>query len=111
MTKTFEHTDKTIRSLEQKFVSERAKGAKSAVIGIALSGDGGGEWHLTISDGAAQVHTGAAGFSAAPIKASASDFLALLSGDLDGTKAFMTGKVRASGDMRLLTHFGQWFAL
>jgi hypothetical protein len=30
---------------------------------------------------------------------------------LDGTRAFMTGKVRASGNLRLLTQFGEWFAL
>jgi putative sterol carrier protein len=110
MTNSFDHTDKTIRSLEQKFVPERAKDAKPVVIGIALSGEGGGEWHLAIGDGAAQVRTGAAEKPGATIKASASDFVAMLNGDLDGTRAFMTGKVRASGDMRLLTQFGSWFA-
>jgi putative sterol carrier protein len=111
MTITFERTDQTIRSLEQKFVPERAKDAKPAVIGITLSGDGGGDWHLAIADGTAKVHAGAAEKPGAIIKASASDFLALLDGDLDGTRAFMTGKVRASGNMRLLTQFGDWFAL
>jgi putative sterol carrier protein len=111
MTITFERTDETIRSLEQKFVPERAKGAKPAVIGIALSGEGGGDWHLAIADGTAQVHAGAAEKPGATIKASASDFLAMLSGELDGTRAFMTGKVRASGNLRLLTQFGEWFAL
>jgi putative sterol carrier protein len=109
MTTTFEQTDTTIRSLEQKFVPERAQGAKPAVIGIALSGEGGGDWHLAIGDGAAQVHDGAAEKPNATIKASASDFLAMLSGELDGTRAFMTGRVRASGNMRLLTQFGDWF--
>ncbi len=111
MTITFEHTDATIRSLEQKFVPERAKGAKPAVIGITLSGKGGGDWHLAIADGTAQVHTGIAEKPGATIKASASDFLAMLNGELDGTRAFMTGKVRASGNLRLLTQFGEWFAL
>ncbi len=111
MTITYERTDETIRSLEQKFVPERAKGAKPAVIGIVLSGDGGGDWHLAIADGKAHVHAGAAEKPGAIIKASASDFLAMLSGELDGTRAFMTGKVRASGNMRLLTQFGEWFAL
>ncbi len=111
MTITFEHTDETIRSLEQKFVPERGKGVKPTVIGIALSGEGGGNWHLAIADGVAQVHAGVAEKPGATIKASASDFLALLRGDLDGTRAFMTGKVRASGNLRLLTQFGEWFAL
>ena len=108
---TFKRTDETIRNLEQKFVPERAKGAKPAVIGIALSGEGGGDWHLAIADGAARVHAGAAETPGATIKASASDFLAMLSGELDGTRAFMTGRVRASGNLRLLTQFGEWFAL
>jgi putative sterol carrier protein len=108
---TFEQTDTTVRGLEQKFVPERAQGAKPAVIGIALSGEGGGDWHLAIADGKAEVHGGAAEKPGATIKASATDFLAMLSGELDGTRAFMTGRVRASGNMRLLTQFAEWFAL
>ena len=111
MTNTFERTDETIRSLEQKFVPERAKGAKPATIGISLGGDGGGDWHLTIADDTAKVCAGVAEKPEATIKASAPDFLAMLSGELDGTRAFMTGKVRASGDMRLLMQFADWFAL
>jgi putative sterol carrier protein len=111
MNLTFERTNETICSLEQKFVPERAEGAKPAVIGISLSGDGGGEWHLSIADGIAKVHASAAEKPGATITASASDFLALLNGELDSTRALLTGKVRTKGNIRLLTQFGEWFAL
>ena len=111
MNNTFERTDQIIRNLEQQFIPERAKDAKPVTIGITLSGDGGGNWHLAIGDGTAQVHAGIAEKPGATIKSSVPDFLAMLSGELDGTRAFMTGKVRASGNMRLLMQFADWFAL
>lgn len=111
MINTIEMTNEAIQQLEQKFLPERAKGAKPTTIALSLSGEGGGEWHLVIADATARVHKGVAEQAAATIKASASDFLALLRGDLDGTRALMTGKLRASGNLRLLTQFGEWFAL
>lgn len=111
MTEAVAHTDTALRQLEQKFLPEKAKGAKPAVIGLSLSGESGGEWHLVIADGEAHVRVGPADHPAAILKASASDFLALLNGTLDGARAMMTGKLRASGNLRLLTQFGDWFAL
>ena len=64
-----------------------------------------------IENGEAHIHIGKSERPAATLKASASDFLALLDGTLDGTRAMMTGKLRASGNLRLLTQFGDWFAL
>ena len=111
MTEAATNTDTALRQLEQKFLPEKAKGAKPAIIGLSLTGESGGEWHLVIADGEAHVHVGTAEHPAATLKASAPDFLALLSGTLDGTRAMMTGKLRASGNLRLLTQFGEWFAL
>ena len=111
MTEAIANTDTALRQLEQKFLPEKAKGAKPAVIGLSLTGESGGEWHLVIADGAARVHVGPAEQPAATLKASAPDFLALLGGLLDGTRAMMTGRLRASGNLRLLTQFGEWFAL
>ena len=111
MTEATANTDTALRQLEQKFLPEKAVNAKPAVIGLSLTGESGGQWHLVIADGAARVHVGIAEHPAATLKASAPDFLALLSGTLDGTRAMMTGRLRASGNLRLLTQFGEWFAL
>jgi putative sterol carrier protein len=111
MTESVTSTDTALRQLEHKFLPEKAKGAKPAVIGLSLSGESGGEWHLVIADGEARIHLGAAESPAATIKASATDFLGLLNGTLDGARMMMTGKLRASGNLRLLTQFGEWFAL
>jgi putative sterol carrier protein len=111
MTEAVTHTDAALRSLEHKFLPEKARGAKPTVIGLSLSGDAGGEWHLVVADGAAHVRPGAVERPTATLKASATDFLALLDGTLDGTRAMMTGKLRASGNLRVLTQFGDWFAL
>ena len=86
-------TDTALRQLEQKFLPEKAAGAKPAVIGLSLTSESGGEWHLVIADGQARIHAGAAEHPAATLKASASDFLALLNGTLDGTRAMRSEDV------------------
>ena len=104
-------TDTALRQLEQKFLPEKARGAKPAVIGLSLSGETGGEWHLVIGGGQARVQVGPAEHPAVTIRASALEFVGLIGGTHDGTRMMMTGKLRASGNLRLLTQFGDWFAL
>ena len=111
MTEAVANTDSALRQLEQKFLPEKAKDAKPAVIGLSLSGESGGEWHLVVADGQARIQVGAAERPAATIKAAASDFVGLINGTHDGARMMMTGKLRASGNLRLLTQFGEWFAL
>ena len=108
---TVANTETALRLLEQKFLPEKAKDAKPATIGLSLTGESGGEWHLVISDGTARIETGTAERPAATIKASATDFVGLINGTHDGARMMMTGKLRASGNLRLLTQFGEWFAL
>jgi putative sterol carrier protein len=110
MTDAATATNAAIYNLEQKFIAAKAQGAKPTTIGISLSGEGGGDWHLVIADAALQIKTGAAEQPTTTIKATAADFLAVLNGTLDGTRAMMTGKLRASGDLRALAKFGEWFA-
>ena len=111
MTKTVASTDTALRQLEQKFLPEKASASKPSIIGLSLSGESGGEWHLVIAEGQARIRTGTAEQPAATIRASASDFVELINGTHDGARLMMTGKLRASGNLRLLTQFGEWFAL
>lgn len=105
-------TDLTIESLmtllPQVFLPEHARGV-SAVINFDLSGDGGGDWTVTIHD---QKCTAVSGLSAAPdlsLAAKAKDILDIFTGRLDPTRALLFGKLRMTGDMRLAMRLAELF--
>jgi putative sterol carrier protein len=79
---------------------EKTKGM-NAVYQFDLSGDEGGQWHIAINDGTASVKEGQAESPNVTITMSASDFVDMATGKLDGTMAFMSGKLKLKGDMGL----------
>lgn len=79
---------------------EKTKGM-NAVYQFDLSGDEGGQWHIAIKDGTASVKEGQAESPNVTISMSASDFVDMATGKLDGTMAFMSGKLKLKGDMGL----------
>ena len=66
-----------------------------------VTGDGGGQWNAVITDGALAVSQGTADNPNITITISASDWLDMLNGKLDGQMAFMSGKLKIKGDMSL----------
>jgi putative sterol carrier protein len=79
---------------------DAAKGL-NAVYQFDLSGDGGGTWAVLINNEQCQVSKGAHGSPNITISMSAKDYLDMVAGKLNGQMAFMTGKLRISGDMGL----------
>lgn len=77
-----------------------AKGL-SATIQFNLTGEGGGKWYVTVKDGAATVAAGTAPVANMTMLMSAEDYVDLMTGDLNGQVAFMSGKLKISGDMGL----------
>ena len=63
-----------------------------------IEGDGGGQWHLVIVDGKAAVGTGPVDNPDTTSTMAADDFVAMASGHLDGTTAYMEGKLKVTGD-------------
>lgn len=72
-----------------------------AVIVFELSGEGGGQWTLTVKDGKPQVTEGGADSPSMTLSMDAQDFVAMSSGELNATSAFMQGKIKIKGDMSL----------
>lgn len=80
---------------------DKVKGI-NATIQWDLEGDQGGKWNAVFSDGAVQVHEGAADNADTTLSAKASDWLDIVNGKLNGQMAFLTGKLKIKGDMSLV---------
>jgi len=81
----------------------------NATIQFDLAGDDGGQWYVTIEGGDTTVTEGSAGDPAATIRMSASDFVDMMTGDLDPMNAFMMGKVKVEGDLNTVMKFQTLF--
>ena len=66
-----------------------------------LTGDDGGQWYATVADGSGKIAQGTAENPNITITMASSDFVDLAQGKLDGTMAFMSGKLKIKGDMGL----------
>jgi putative sterol carrier protein len=66
-----------------------------------LSGDEGGAYHIVLADGSGEAGSGAPENPNITISMKDTDFVDLATGKLDGTAAFMSGKLKIKGDMTL----------
>jgi len=80
----------------------------TANYGYIITGSGGGEWTVSVADGAVQVKEGLHD-PAVTTTCSAKDWIAITLGKLDGMTAFTSGKLKVEGDMGLLTKAAQFF--
>jgi putative sterol carrier protein len=80
--------------------ADAAKGMNS-VIQFNLSGDGGGNYYVEIKEGTANVQEGTHPSPNMTMTLSASDYVDLIMGKLNGQMAFMSGKLKIAGDMGL----------
>jgi putative sterol carrier protein len=80
-----------------------------AIMQLNATGEGGGNFYITMKDGKAASTAGSAENPNLTLTISGTDWRALLKGELEPTMAFMTGKIKVSGDMALLMKFPKLF--
>jgi putative sterol carrier protein len=100
----------TIETLMSKmpgaFLPEKAPGL-DAVIQFKFTGEEAGDWYAAIKDGAVTVEKGVHDTPKMTLTADSSDYIKIFTGELDGMKAFMEGKLKLAGDLNLaikITH-------
>jgi putative sterol carrier protein len=77
-------------------------GRDGARVQIRLTGDGGRDWYVVTAGGAATRHEGVIDNPDATLTASAADWRAIQSGELNRTEAFFSGRLKIDGDVSLL---------
>jgi hypothetical protein len=94
----------------QAFRPDRA-GTQSAVVGWDVTApDGTHSYQLKVADGTCTVVAGNAEPARVTLGMALPDFLRFVTGKLDGMQAFMTGKLKLSGDMMFAQSMQQWFS-
>ena len=66
-----------------------------------LSGDDGGSWFVRIADGQVEVGSGTSPTPTMTVAASAADYVDIATGKTPAQVAFMSGKLKLSGDLSL----------
>lgn len=88
---------------------EAAKEA-NAVYQFNLEGEGGGQFVVTIKNGTCIVEEGVAPAPDASISASAADYMNIITGVYPFGLAFINGRLKVQGNLRLVLRMGAYFA-
>lgn len=89
-----------VEMMKSRFNASAASGM-SAVYQVNLSGTEPGNYYLAIKDGALETAEGTHDSPNITINMSSADFVAMTNGQLNPTMAYMSGKLKISGDMGL----------
>jgi putative sterol carrier protein len=95
---------------EKAFLPDVAKGL-SAVIQYRLTGEEGGDYIITIADGACKVGEGIAPTPTMTLTADGRDFKDVLLGKANGMQYFMMGKIKLAGDLNLAMKLTTFFKM
>jgi putative sterol carrier protein len=96
--------------MPEVFNPNAAKGL-SVVFQYVITGDNGGNWNVVVKDGSCQVNEGTHASPSVTLTMSGDTWLGIVNKQTNGMQAFMTGKLKASGDIMLAQRIEQLFPL
>lgn len=86
--------------LPNKIDTGKAAGMNAA-FQFLITGEGGGEWYAKFTDGEPEAGQGTVDSPNLTLTTSAETWEKIISGQLNGQTAFLTGKLKLKGDMSL----------
>jgi len=106
---TSEEIKSIFPEMVERLIPEKAEGV-NVVIQFDLSGDNGGQYWVKIEDGNAESGEGTADNPSMTLNASADDWYAVSTGQMNAMQAFMSGKIKIQGDMGIAMKMQTMFA-
>jgi putative sterol carrier protein len=91
-------TDTLLSQFTQSFTPDKAAGV-DAVIQLKFSGENGGDWYMVIKEGQCNLVKGLSDSPSLTLESTLVDFKDMVAGKIDPVKAFMSGRLRFSGNM------------
>jgi putative sterol carrier protein len=106
----FTEVKETFDNMASVFNPSAAAGL-DAVFQYEITGEGGGNWTVIIKDGACEITEGTHDSPTTTLSMSAETWLAIVNKQLNGMQAFMSGQLKATGDIMLASRIEQLFPL
>ncbi|MGB9618106.1 MAG: SCP2 sterol-binding domain-containing protein [Desulfomonilaceae bacterium] len=88
-----------------------AAGGLDAVFQFNISGPEAGDYYVVVKDNTCQVEKGVHPSPSVTLSLAGEDWLAICNGKLDGMTAFMSGKLKATGNIMLAQRIKSLFPL
>ncbi len=101
--------DQVFEGMRQAFDPARAAGQAAVVQYEIAVPDGQRHYVMRVADGRCQIERGSAADPRVTIRIGLADFLRLVAGRLNGMQAFMSGKLKVSGDLFFAQTYQAWF--
>ncbi len=96
-------------TVEASFSAERAEGVSAVIQWDVATPDGPRSWQVSVAEGTVSVAPGSPATPRVTLGVDVADLLAFLAGRLDGMQAFMSGRLRVSGDLMVAQAMQAWF--
>ena len=100
----------TFSKMSEVFNPGAAAGV-DAVFQFEITGEGAGNWSVIIKEGACQIQEGAHESPTVTLTMSGETWLAIVNKQTNGMQAFMSGQLKATGDVMLGSRIEQFFPL
>ena len=101
--------DQIFNEMQNRFQADKAAGQSAIVQWDITAPDSTRTYQLKIENGSCEVNKGGSEDSRVTLGLSLADFMRFVSGKLDGMQAFMSGKLKLSGDMMFAQTMQAWF--
>ena len=101
--------DQVFEGMRQAFDPAKAAGQAAVVQYEIAAPDGPRNFLMRVADGRCQIERGSAENPRVSIRIGLADFGRLVAGRLNGMQAFMSGKLKVSGDLFFAQTYQAWF--